>query len=764
MGPLANHQRSNLLAPLLALALTAGACTSDNVECRWDTDCAREAYVCDLATHRCVPFSIIIDGPTICQDDLDCDPVLERCSNGRCVRIGGDLDPGGDGDRPDNPVCWNPDLDCSQQGLPGQGRDRDFDLWGECCDCDDADQQVHPGRAEIAYNGKDDDCDPASPDSDLDGDGFDAVAAGGQDCDDHNPRVHPGAEEGCDGIDTDCDGAIDPPGCLVTQPPPMCPDLSGAYTVFEYCLMHEIEDPAIFVQDGCEVTFDLDPALHCSGTIDAAMNLHFKCPGLGVPCGGKAKLDGPFRTTCSVQCSFLFIPLEVRDACTHHFQPDCLQADRLCGVVGVDGAPDTVCIGTNPAGRGPGFFCDPDQDRFCVNSLCLDHACGAICEDDAQCVPFEGTACQTVVYDDGVGTYGEIEACVPTVAGATRCRRSPDCAPNRTCTFRRTADAVETICATSGPQAGRPGQACAGDDDCASGLCLCKQAGCAGGAKACAEPCASEADCNHTAHCQSVGILDLSGEAHTLQACTPDPQACGRNADCPEGLACQVFAALDGSTLQTRCSPGAGPGGDNTGQTCADPADCFSAWCDADRGTCAGVCLADSDCPSDQDDTQVCAGDADCTLEDLCVAGVCRRAFECAAEPLRLGTDGQGLPAWDTVGLCRRVRRPCALDDDCRSGEACQVQLDPTATSAAFACQPGQGPGQLGDDCTEGGAGACWTGLCLETDEDGAGQKYCSRACTATEDCGPIAEWACWATRVDIRPGYARYLPVCVRL
>ena len=61
-------------------------------------------------------------------------------------------------------------------------------------------------EAEVPYNGLDDDCDPDTPDDDLDGDGYPLD----EDCDDGDPSVSPAAEELCNGIDDDCDGVVDP--------------------------------------------------------------------------------------------------------------------------------------------------------------------------------------------------------------------------------------------------------------------------------------------------------------------------------------------------------------------------------------------------------------------------------------------------------------------------------------------------------------------------------------------------------------------------
>jgi hypothetical protein len=87
--------------------------------------------------------------------------------------------------------------------------------WAELADdCDDGDGARYPGAMEIC-DGVDNDCDGAldGPDEDDDVDGYaDACAgAGARDCNDGCPTCFPGGPTpaACDALDHDCDGSVD---------------------------------------------------------------------------------------------------------------------------------------------------------------------------------------------------------------------------------------------------------------------------------------------------------------------------------------------------------------------------------------------------------------------------------------------------------------------------------------------------------------------------------------------------------------------------
>jgi hypothetical protein len=95
--------------------------------------------------------------------------------------------------------------------------------------------------------------------ADADADGYDAIQCGGEDCNDSRPDVRPGATEFCNGLDDDCDGAVDNNfgmwACLLPNALSMCVaakcEVVGCVFGFENCDGDSV--------NGCEVNVNPIP-------------------------------------------------------------------------------------------------------------------------------------------------------------------------------------------------------------------------------------------------------------------------------------------------------------------------------------------------------------------------------------------------------------------------------------------------------------------------------------------------------------------------
>ena len=257
--------RASRLAGLMALWALAGCGDDDGgmvpdggltALCTSAADCDDGVFcngieVCAPGNDEATAFGCVAAAAAPCLDGQVCDEEMDRCTT-RC-ELGVDAD----GDGVDAMECGGEDCDdadanrfpgnaevcdtdghdedCDPTTLGARDADRDGVIDARCCngevcgeDCDDLRPAVRPDGAEVC-DLLDNDCDGMTDEGvqvpgweDLDGDqhgdpGAATMACAGaprfadvdDDCDDDAPPVHGAQVEICDGLDNDCDDAVD---------------------------------------------------------------------------------------------------------------------------------------------------------------------------------------------------------------------------------------------------------------------------------------------------------------------------------------------------------------------------------------------------------------------------------------------------------------------------------------------------------------------------------------------------------------------------
>ena len=302
---------------------------------------------------------------------------------------------------------------------------------------------------------------------------------------------------------------------------------------------------------------------------------------------------------------------------------------------------------------------------------------------------------------------------------------SPDAASN--------AGGSGGMSAAGGAGAGGCTPACAANEVCLGGSCLCQ---------APFESCAGECvDARSSPfHCGGCGIAcapeEFCSDGQCVASCPPDRDACGRScvdtntdsancgdcgAGCPSGQACQSgtcgcpadrtlcgAACVDTNVDVAHCGGCSAPCAN--GQTCS----AGQCQCPSGRTLCNGVCV---DTASDASHCGGCG--LPCAATEVCSASAC--AGSCA---MGLTQCGQSCVDFATdSGHCG------GCDNACPLGQSCQ--------SSQCVCPTGQSP------CD---------GACVDTQADEANCGGCGQACPLTQSCSG-GGCVCPAGRMDCGGG-----------
>ena len=196
----------------------------------WYADSDSDGYGdADSTTAACsVPSGHVADDTDCDDSDGDVYPGADETCDDADEDCDGAVDEGAI-----DAETWNIDYDGDGYGSSAytlEDCDQPSGYVSDSTDCDDSDEDINPGEAEICNEGVDDDCngvaddddavtDPETWYADTDADGYGDSAttttaceepsgyvSDSTDCDDGADDVNPGADEECDVTDHDCDG------------------------------------------------------------------------------------------------------------------------------------------------------------------------------------------------------------------------------------------------------------------------------------------------------------------------------------------------------------------------------------------------------------------------------------------------------------------------------------------------------------------------------------------------------------------------------
>jgi len=625
------------------------------------------------------------DHPAVCEDGLDndCDGAID-CADPECAPF---------------PPC----LGCNFNGLcePSLGENP-----CNCADC--AEAENHPI---VCEDGLDNDCDGAIDCADPECAGTPTCPPG---CNFNGLCEPPLGENPCncadcaeaenhpivceDGLDNDCDGAIDcaDPECAGT---PTCPPGCNSNGLCEPPLG---ENPCTCPPDCGQAILEHPSQGNCQDGIDNNCNGLIDCAdpdcATDPTCAGPVCGDGVCATpagenpcTCPADCGPQMAgEAELPQGCTDGIDNDC------------DGQTDCGDLGPFPVGCS--------GDPACQSGGCGDGICdGAIGENPcncADCGPSEPED-HPAVCEDGLDNDcdGAIDCADPECAGTPTC--PPGCNFNGLC--EPTLGENPCNCADCGPQAGAepdvPGGCrdtidndCDGAVDCGDSDCLSDPA-CGGfvcGDGSCDIP-AGEGPCNCPDDC---GLPEA--ENHPIVCEDGLDNDCDGAIDCADPECAGTPTCPPGCNSNGLCEP---PLGENP---CTCPPDCGQAILEhPSQGNCQdGI---DNNCNGLID----CA-DPDCATDPTCAGPVC----------------GDGVCATPAG------ENPCTCPADCGPQMAGEAELPQGCTDGIDNDCDGQtdcgdlGPfpvGCSGDPACQ--SGGCGDGIC-----DGAiGENPCNCA-----DCAPF--------------------------